>query len=64
MTLNTAPQTQDPDGLYSALIAMHAGLTDAESHRLNARLILLLINHIGEADVIRAAIALARKTHD
>jgi hypothetical protein len=51
---------QDPDGLYAAIIDAHGGLSDAESAALNARLVLLLANHIGDAAVLREALAVAR----
>ncbi|MBV2359741.1 DUF2783 domain-containing protein [Thalassococcus sp. CAU 1522] len=44
----------DGDAIYAALVAAHAGLDEAASHRLNARLVLMLANHIGQAsDVLR-----------
>ena len=46
---------------YEALIAAHQGLTDGQSELLNARLVLLLANHVGDLAVLREAIALARK---
>ena len=48
------------DAFYDALIAAHHGLSDAQSELLNARLILLLANHVGDLSVLREAIALAR----
>jgi hypothetical protein len=71
MPLNTQPNFSEPgvrhrwaytpgDAFYDALIAAHHGLTDAQSELLNARLVLLLANHIGELSVLREAIALAR----
>lgn len=49
-----------PDDIYQQLIELHAGLTEEQSMRVNARLILLLLNHIGDERVARAAIAAAR----
>lgn len=49
------------DDFYEALIDAHRDLDDAKSEALNARLILLLANHIGDIAVIREALALARK---
>ena len=49
-----------PDESYARLIATHDGLTEAESHALNARLILILMNHIGDHAVLEQAMALAR----
>ena len=63
-SLNTAPNIADPDGFYADLIAVHEGLADDESAALNARLIFILANHIGEQDVLRDAIAAALKSGD
>ena len=61
-TLNTAPHLQACDDFYEALIAAHNGLSPAESHAMNARLILLLANHIGEQGPLLHALQLARGT--
>ncbi len=58
--LRTDPNMDAPDDFYEALIAMHDGLTDADSQLVNARLILLLANHIGDLAVLRAAMDAAR----
>jgi hypothetical protein len=50
----------DPDDVYARLIAAHDGLTEAESHAMNARLVLILMNHLGDQKVIAAAIEAAR----
>jgi hypothetical protein len=55
------PNIDCPDDLYQWLIDLHAGCSEAESHGVNARLILLLLNHIGDREVIREAMELARK---
>jgi len=57
--LNTDPNISDPDGFYDELLAAHHGLSKGESDALNARLILILANHIGDRDVLRAALAAA-----
>jgi hypothetical protein len=57
--LDTTPRLADPDALYAALMQAHRGLDDAASRRLDARLVLLLANHVGDMDVLREAIALA-----
>lgn len=49
------------DDVYAALVDAHQGLSDAESHRLNTRLVLLLTNHIGDAAVVREALTRARE---
>ena len=55
------PNLTQPDESYARLIAMHDGLDEAESHALNARLILILMNQVGDADTIVAALKLAKK---
>ena len=54
------PHLDEPDEFYEALIEMHRDLTDEQSELVNAALILLLANHIGDALVLREAIAAAR----
>ena len=54
----------DPDGFYDELLAAHDGLDDAASDALNARLILVLCNHVGDRAVIREALATARGAVD
>jgi predicted LPLAT superfamily acyltransferase len=58
--LNTEPNIADMDAFYEQLIATHEGLTEAESQLVNAKLVLLLANHIGDLDVLRDALAKAR----
>jgi hypothetical protein len=58
--LITAPNLTRPDDSYAALIAAHEGLSEAESHALNARLILILMNQIGDHAVLAEALKLAR----
>jgi hypothetical protein len=60
MPLNTAPNLWDADAFYEALIDTHRGLDAAQSQALNARLVLVLANHIGERDVLVEALAAAR----
>ena len=59
--LNTEPNLASPDDFYERLIATHRGLTDAESALVNARLILLLANHIGDIGTLREALNVARE---
>jgi hypothetical protein len=61
MDLILTPNLQTPDDLYEALVQAHDGLTPEESQALNARLILILMNHIGDAQVIRQALETARR---
>ena len=60
--LQTRPKLSRPDETYARLIKAHEGLSEAESHAMNARLILILMNHIGDHAVISEALDLARKT--
>jgi hypothetical protein len=58
--LNIEPNLALPDDFYEALIDVHRGLDAAQSQMVNARLILLLANHIGDPDVLRKALQHAR----
>lgn len=62
MTLITTQNLRQPDEAYASLIAAHDGLTEAQSHAMNARLILILMNHIGDASVLAEALHLAKTT--
>ncbi|WP_421850908.1 DUF2783 domain-containing protein [Oricola sp.] len=57
--LNTKPNIDEPDDFYAELLAAHDGLSDEDSAALNARLILLLANHIGDRVVLSEALAAA-----
>ena len=59
--LNLSPNLADPDGVYEALIAAHAGLSIDESTAFNARLVLILANHVGDAQVLSEALKVAAK---
>jgi hypothetical protein len=58
--LVTASQFADPDAAYLALVEARRSLTVAASAELDTRLVLILANHIGDLDVLREAIALAK----
>jgi len=60
-SLNTASNIPCCDDIYEALVNAHSGLSDEDSAKLNARLILLLANHIGNPDIILEAIEKADK---
>ena len=60
-SMKTSINLSDHDGIYQRLVALHDGLTDEESFRANARLILILINHIGDRRVIDGSIEMARE---
>jgi len=57
--MTTDPNVPDPDGFYAALVAAHEGLTDAQSAELNARLVFLLANQVGEQRVLLDCVAAA-----
>jgi hypothetical protein len=59
MSLILTPNLADPDDIYEKLIALHDGRDEADSQRINARLIMILINHIGDRETILEAIAVA-----
>lgn len=58
--LNVEPNIAAPDDFYEALVDAHRGLTDAQSELLNARLVLLLANHVGNREVLSEALRAAR----
>lgn len=60
MTLNLAPGIADPDGFYAELIDSQRDLDEEQALRMNARLILLLANQIGDRTVLAEAIRYAR----
>ena len=64
MDLITTPHLDAPDDFYEALIDAHRDLTVAQSHALNARLVLLLANHVGAQTVLVQALAAARKINE
>ncbi len=57
--LNTEPNFANPDDFYAALTDVHRDLSQRDSERVNARLVLLLSNHIGDMQVIREALDIA-----
>lgn len=58
--LNVEPNIKDMDGFYERLIETHNGLSEADSQLVNAKLVLLLANHIGDMDVLEDAFQKAR----
>jgi hypothetical protein len=62
MLLNIDPNMQDFDGFYEALIESHRDLTTEQSHEMNAKLVLLLANHVGDLEVLKDAMRRARST--
>ncbi len=58
--LITEPHLESPDDFYEALIDAHRELGTAQSHELNAKLVLLLANHVGRLGVLKQALNAAR----
>jgi len=61
MSLIVEPNISDPDGFYAELLETHEGLTLEESQALNARLVLILANHVGDRVTLSEAIKLAQR---
>ena len=59
--LNTEPNIASPDDFYEALLGIYQDLTPEQARAVDARLILLLSNHIGDMAVLRQAMARARE---
>jgi hypothetical protein len=59
--MRTDPNIPDSDGFYAALVSAHEGLSEAQSAELNARLVFLLANQVGDQQVLLDCVAAARK---
>ena len=59
--MKTTLNFQDADGFYELLLDAHAGLAPEQSQLLNARLILLLANQVGDARVLKECVQAARE---
>ncbi|BAM86541.1 conserved hypothetical protein [Bradyrhizobium oligotrophicum S58] len=62
MTLSTASHFAKPDDAFRAIVEAHRGLSDLESADLDAALVLILANHIGDIGVLHEAIKLAKRS--
>lgn len=60
--MRSDPNIADPDSFYAALVASHEGLSEVESRLLDARLVLLLANQIGDDATLLACVAAARRS--
>lgn len=58
-TMKTTLHFQDSDTFYEQLLDAHAGLDREQSELLNARLILLLANQVGDARILGECVAAA-----
>jgi hypothetical protein len=61
MPLSMQSNFADPDAAYRLIVEAHRGLDDEQSAALDTALVLVLANHIGDADVLREAVALAKR---
>lgn len=61
MPLSTGSNFARPDDAFRAIVEAHRGLSDAQSADFDAALVLILANHIGDIDVLREAIGLAKR---
>jgi uncharacterized protein DUF2783 len=61
MGLSTSSNFAKPDDAFRAIVEAHRGLSEAQSADFNAALVLILANHVGDIEVLREAITLARR---
>ena len=61
MALSTGSNFERPDDAFRAVVEAHRGLSDEQSADLDAALVLILANHIGDLEVLREAIELAKR---
>lgn len=59
-SLDLSPRLSDPDAFYEALIDCHRDLTDSQSAELNARIILILANQVGDFSILKEALDTAK----
>ncbi len=60
MKLNIEPNLDRPDDVYEMLIDAYRDLSDEQVQKMSARLILLLVNHIGDPEALAEALCIAR----
>jgi Protein of unknown function (DUF2783) len=61
MVLSTSSNFAKPDDAFRMIVEAHRGLSDAQSADLDAALVLVLANHIGDIEVLREAVELAKR---
>jgi hypothetical protein len=61
MVLSTSSNFAKPDDAFRMIVESHRGLSDAQSADLDAALVLVLANHIGDLGVLSEAIELAKR---
>ena len=59
--LNRELNLARPDDVYNAIVDAHKGMTDEQVRAFDAKLILLLVNHVGDEAVVREALQEAAK---
>jgi hypothetical protein len=64
MPLNTQPNIENPDAFYQRLVELHQDRSEEQSRLINASLVLLLANHVGDASVLEEAMRIAAQTAD
>lgn len=64
MTIYPDRLSPNQDDVYNAIMDAHTGLSEAESHALNARLVLLMANQIGDPTILTDLIVTARAYSD
>jgi hypothetical protein len=62
MTLSTSSNFTKPDDAFRIIVEAHRDLSDAQSADLDAALVLILANHVGDLEVLREAIELAKRS--
>jgi hypothetical protein len=61
MALSTKTNFADPDAAYRLIVEAHRGISDHQSASLDAALVLILANHVGDLEILREAVALAKR---
>jgi len=61
MTLSTSSNFANPDDAFRAIVEAHRDLSEEQSADFDAAMVLILANHIGDIEVLRDAIALAKR---
>ena len=61
MPLSTSSNFAKPDDAFRAIVEAHRDLSNEQSADFDAALVLILANHIGDIEVLREAIVLAKR---
>lgn len=60
MSINLKPNIEKPDDFYEMLTDAQRDMTDEDANDMNARLVLILANHVGDMDDLKEALDLAK----